>query len=241
MIDLYEEFEDRRDEFEILAFHNPGRPTFDALEPDLTRCKHKYWKGRDLPFPILLDSTGDTIRELGVDSYPTVLLIDPQGRLVKHGEESQLRQELMKTDAEVKKQLARLAGAKPGRYAQVAKEVAKAGSEKAAWALMLSLEDSTDEKRIVAVLPLLAKMKSEAGHFFLLGKQGLSSESKKVRSAAIEALKQVEEPNEMLPYWLSQAHEREQDASLKATLSKWLEELAAKARAAEAQEEGGDK
>ncbi len=230
-MDLYEEFKDRRDEFEIFAFHNSGKPTFEALDPDLETCKTKHWGGRDLPFPILLDSTGDTIRELGVTSYPTVLLIDLEGKLVKHGGEGKLRTELMKTDAGVKKQIARLASAKPGSYARTAKDIAKKGDEKAAWALMLALEDSKDEKKIKAILPLLAKMESEAGHMFLLGKQGLSAESKKVRLAAISALKKIEKPHRMLPYWLSQAFQKEEDETVKGKLEKWLEELAEKAKA----------
>lgn len=228
---MYEEFEDRRKDFEIFAFHNSGKPTFEALDPDLERCKEKYWKGRDLPFPILLDSTGDTIRELGVRSYPTVLLIDPEGKLVKHGGEGKLRQELMKTDAEVKKQMARLASARKGAYARTAKDIAKADTEKAAWALMLALEDSKDEKKIKAILPLLAKMNSETGHMFLLGNQGLSAESKRVRLAAIAALKKIEKPHEMLGYWLSQALQKEEDKTVKAKLEKWLEVLAEKSKA----------
>lgn len=228
LIDLYEEFEDRRDEFEIFAFHNPGRPTFEALDPDLASCKEKYWKGRDLPFPILLDSTGDTVRELGIRSYPTVLLIDPEGKLVKNGGESQLKQELMKTDPEVKKQIARLAEAKAGSFARTAKDIARAGTEKAAWALMLALENSDDAKKILPILPLLAGLKSEAGHMFLLGKQGLAAGSKEIRLAAVKALESVEEPHPMLPYWLGQALQREEDKAVKAKLEAWLKELTEK-------------
>lgn len=226
---MYEEFEDRRDAFEIIAFHNSGRPTFEALDPDLASCKTKHWKGRDLPFPILLDSTGDTTRELGVRSYPTVLLINPEGKLVR-GNESKLRLELMKTDPEVKKQVARLTSAKAGAYARTAKEIAGADTEKAAWALMLALEDSTDSKRILPILPLLGKMKSEQGHFFLMGKQGLAAESKKIKLAAIKALKTIESPNEMLPFWVSQAFQNEEDKTVKAVLEKWLKALAEKAQ-----------
>lgn len=45
----------------------------------------KRWAGRPLPFPVLLDSTGATIKNFGIRAYPTILLIDPDGKLFKSG------------------------------------------------------------------------------------------------------------------------------------------------------------
>jgi hypothetical protein len=34
---------------------------------------------------VLLDATGETTRAYGIRAFPTILLIDPEGRLVKSG------------------------------------------------------------------------------------------------------------------------------------------------------------
>jgi AhpC/TSA family len=53
-----------------------------------------YWRDRDLPFPVLLDSTGQTIKDYGVRAFPTTILIDPQGKLVGEAREEQLEAKL---------------------------------------------------------------------------------------------------------------------------------------------------
>lgn len=52
------------------------------LEPIV---KH-VWGGRPLPFPILLDNTFQTWERFGLPGLGTVLLIDPEGNLVKGDE-----------------------------------------------------------------------------------------------------------------------------------------------------------
>lgn len=228
LIDFYEEFENRRKEFEIIAFHRENKRNFEELDPDLASCKDRYWKGRDLPFPILLDDTGDTIRGLGVSSYPTILLVGPDGKLRKHGSEHMLRKELMTTDKGVKKHLKKLKGASSSsKFASVAKDIADKDDDAAAWALMLFAGDEkrAKEKHLLALLPLFAGMTSESAHSFLFGTQGLAAEKATVRLAAIDALKAVEKPPEMLPYILSQAFQKEEDEQVKKVLEDWLQEL----------------
>ena len=53
----------------------------------------KVWK-KDLPFPVLLDASGKTIKRWGISAYPTLVLIDPEGNLVKGGGERMLEQKL---------------------------------------------------------------------------------------------------------------------------------------------------
>ena len=94
-----------------------------------------------------------------------------------------------------------------------------------------------DEKRakkshLLTLLPLLAGMQSETAHDFLFGKQGLAAKKAYLRLAAIEALKTVAEPPRMLPYILSQALEKEENAKVKRALESWLEALRAEAEAA---------
>jgi hypothetical protein len=67
------------------------------------RCPRElYWRGRDLPFPILLDATGKTIKAYGVRAFPTTILIDPEGRLVGEAGEKELEAKLPPLSAPVR-------------------------------------------------------------------------------------------------------------------------------------------
>lgn len=94
LLDLYAEFEDLRDRFEILAFHDPSVATLEELDEKLAPRIEEDWKGRSLPFPILLDDTQETLRAFGISGFPTHVLIDPEGRIVKGGSEALLREKL---------------------------------------------------------------------------------------------------------------------------------------------------
>lgn len=94
LIDLYEAHKKDRDKFQILAFHDGTVKDFAELDKNLEGPRTKYWGGRDLPFPVLLDSTGQTIKDWGVHAFPTTLLIDPEGKLVGHAREEQLEEKL---------------------------------------------------------------------------------------------------------------------------------------------------
>ena len=54
----------------------------------------KVWAGKQLPFPVLIDGEGKTSSIYGIHSWPTVLLIDPEGHLVKGGGETTLAEKL---------------------------------------------------------------------------------------------------------------------------------------------------
>jgi hypothetical protein len=86
----------RSDRFEIVAFHDARARDFAELEQKLAekKIRQTYWSGNDLPFPVLLDATGETIRQFGVQAFPTTILIDPEGRLVGQGDEKLLEQAL---------------------------------------------------------------------------------------------------------------------------------------------------
>ena len=81
LIDFHEAHKDD-DRFAIIAFHDASAKDFAELDRQTAEAKKKYWKGRDLPFPVLLDSTGKTIKQFGIRAFPTALLIDPEGNLV---------------------------------------------------------------------------------------------------------------------------------------------------------------
>ncbi len=95
---LYEEHRDARDRFEILAFHDATVKTLAEMDAKLTRTVAEVWKGKPLPFPILLDATGKTIRELEIRAFPTLVLIDPKGRVVEGGDEKMLAKKLTDGD-----------------------------------------------------------------------------------------------------------------------------------------------
>jgi hypothetical protein len=87
LIDLYEKYKDLRGKFEIVAFHDDRAKTLDELDQKLAEKKivEQKWGGRPLPFPVLLDETGTTVKTFGIRAFPTILLVDPDGKLVKFG------------------------------------------------------------------------------------------------------------------------------------------------------------
>lgn len=95
-MELYEEFKGLRDRFEILAFHDSSVDNFEELDRKLAPTVVDVWKGKVLPFPVLLDASGETIAGWGVNSFPTVVLIDPEGRVVRNGDETTLAEKLRK-------------------------------------------------------------------------------------------------------------------------------------------------
>jgi len=85
-MDFYQAHQNDRDKFEIIAFHDNSVSNLAELEKKMRPLEQGVWKGRKLPFPVLLDSSGQTVRtNYGVRGFPTVLLIDPTGILVKNG------------------------------------------------------------------------------------------------------------------------------------------------------------
>ena len=92
MIDFY--LKEKSDRFEILAFHEASVKTLADLDQKLPKVKEKHWKGRDLPFPILMDATGETLKEWGIRAFPTTVLIDPEGRLAERGDLEALQKAL---------------------------------------------------------------------------------------------------------------------------------------------------
>jgi hypothetical protein len=96
LIKFYEEHAAQRDDFEILAFHDAKVKSFAELDPKLEPLIQGPWQGKSLPFPILLDASGKTIKDWGVFGFPTTVLIDPDGHLVEGGSEEMLKDKLAK-------------------------------------------------------------------------------------------------------------------------------------------------
>ena len=71
-----------RAHFEILAFHDATVDSLEELQTKLVPIGQEYWGTRQLPFPVLTDSTGTTIERYGIARFPTLVLIDSEGRIV---------------------------------------------------------------------------------------------------------------------------------------------------------------
>jgi hypothetical protein len=97
MIDFYEKH--KSDRFEFVAFHDASVKDFAELDPKMDKLEAEHWKGRELPFPILLDATGKTIAQFGVHAFPTQILIDPEGKLVGQGHLESFRAQLLGAEA----------------------------------------------------------------------------------------------------------------------------------------------
>jgi hypothetical protein len=79
-MEFHEKHPELRDKYEIVTFHGHGAKSIEELRPHLTQLEENVWK-RKFPFPILLDNTEETVKNWGIFAYPTVVLIDPQGRV----------------------------------------------------------------------------------------------------------------------------------------------------------------
>jgi hypothetical protein len=107
LIDFYEDHKADRDKFEILAFHDAQAKNFTELDKKLEPIIKNRWGGRPLPFPILLDSTGETIEKFGISAFPTIVLIDPEGRLVGQAKTEELEMHLLPLAERARKALDR--------------------------------------------------------------------------------------------------------------------------------------
>lgn len=87
MIQLPEKYKAQRTRLALLSFHydRKGTQSLVALEPELARLETELWKTK-LPFPVVVDASGKTIKDWKIEAYPTLLLIDPEGRIMARGE-----------------------------------------------------------------------------------------------------------------------------------------------------------
>jgi thiol-disulfide isomerase/thioredoxin len=97
LIKFYEAHRAQRDQFEILAIcidEEGELRSIEEMEKKLRPVVEHVW-GQSLPFPVLLDPTFKTWERYGLPGLGTVVLIDPEGHLVK-GDEAVLAQKLKK-------------------------------------------------------------------------------------------------------------------------------------------------
>lgn len=63
------------------------------LDEKMKPLEGEVWGGK-LPFPILIDQERVTIDRYGITAYPTLVLIDPEGNVVKGGSLEMLKEKL---------------------------------------------------------------------------------------------------------------------------------------------------
>jgi hypothetical protein len=212
---LYNEFRDRQGEFEILAFHGPSAESVSDLRQKTESLVRDVWK-RSLPFPVLLDSTGETVSRFGIRSWPTTVVIGPDGKVVRHGGEHTVREYLLETDREVKSILKALRKARSKRSLDKAlSKIVKLGGEKSVYALKHFAENDAKKKYVPRIFKALNEVGGEYAIFFFLGKCGLGAEDKEVRLAAVEALKKHCR-NEHLGYLIPKINQEEDEDVRKA-------------------------
>lgn len=97
---MYRKYADLKDKFEIVAVHNSEARDLKDYDRLTATIQKRYWGGKPLPFPLLLDDDSLTYDEFGVSVYPTFMLVDPEGKVVKEGGPDRLEAELGKLAGE---------------------------------------------------------------------------------------------------------------------------------------------
>jgi hypothetical protein len=86
LVAFYEKHGAYGDSFEIVAFcldWNEEIASMAQLDRVLQPVVENVWRGKQLPFPVLLDDESRTWKRYGLSGAGELLLIDPDGVLVK--------------------------------------------------------------------------------------------------------------------------------------------------------------
>ena len=100
MMDFYERNAKSRKRFEVIGVcidFSGEVDNMSELEKALSSVETHVWKGKKIPFPIVLDNTFNTWERYGIPGLGTVVLVDPDGRIVE-GDESTLQAILDKAE-----------------------------------------------------------------------------------------------------------------------------------------------
>jgi thiol-disulfide isomerase/thioredoxin len=91
LIEYYKEFHDQG--LEIVALHTATSETEKELDNQFSAASKTNWRGKDLPFPVAIDAgenpkekpslfNSATVKQYGIHSFPTAVLIDRQGKVL---------------------------------------------------------------------------------------------------------------------------------------------------------------
>jgi thiol-disulfide isomerase/thioredoxin len=103
LVDFYEDYEDYRTRFEIVGvcidFFGEIHDMTD-LETTISPYVTSVWEGREIEFPIVLDTTFQSWERFGIPGLGTIILVDPDGNLVD-GDDKTLAGVLKRDDASI--------------------------------------------------------------------------------------------------------------------------------------------
>jgi len=79
---FYSLYDHCRDKFEIIAIHNSTVRSMAELKTAVADVKERFWGGKDLPFPVVIDKDAEVENLFGIRGWPTYILVDPKGKVV---------------------------------------------------------------------------------------------------------------------------------------------------------------
>ncbi len=78
---LHDQFAERG--LVVIAVHDGSVSSIAEMDARIAAARDRQWFGRDLPFLVALDGDGATAKEFGITNFPTSLLIDRDGKIVR--------------------------------------------------------------------------------------------------------------------------------------------------------------
>ena len=101
LTDLWDDYSDVHDQFEIVSIHFSTRSSESSLSEVWSKLEERkivstQWGNRLPPFQVLLDRDATTWSRYQASMYPAMFLLDRQGKLIDASEqpENRLKQEL---------------------------------------------------------------------------------------------------------------------------------------------------
>jgi hypothetical protein len=191
---FYESHAKDRDRFEIVAFHAGDAGTIAEVDQRLQPIVESLWHGKELPFPVAVDPSGDTKARYSVHFVPTEYLIDPRGRLVRGGSLEGLSEILAKGDPDVTATVESLKRAKTEEEVRpLLDRLAEKGTPPARAAL-LAFAKAPPKGMLALALEALGRAGGKEALQYLLGLGGLASKDPAAQDAAAVALGLAKDP-----------------------------------------------
>lgn len=87
LMEIHDQFRDKPVRW--IAIHTPDQKTFEEFDSQLAKLRESVWSKRDLPFTTVIDQpvaekeySGKTSQSYSVAEWPTLIVIDQQGKVV---------------------------------------------------------------------------------------------------------------------------------------------------------------
>ena len=87
LMEVHDQFKDKPVEW--LSIHTPNLKTFEEFDREVAKCEERDWSKKKLPFTAVLDHpvtdqdySGKTSERYGVAEWPTLIVVDQQGKVV---------------------------------------------------------------------------------------------------------------------------------------------------------------